>query len=119
MERPRGSMPAAWQRGGHDTLSRRVGMPARSGFGVAGLWVVLAMPAPARAQPPGPQIPDTSERSGLLMRFAATPEFLPPDPRRDNFYFTRYADRGPISHPNWFKTQGLYGLGWKTPCTQS
>jgi hypothetical protein len=53
------------------------------------------------------------------MRFAATPEFLPPDPRRDNFYLTRYADKGPITHPNWLCSQGLYGLGWKTPCTQS
>ena len=53
------------------------------------------------------------------MRFAGTPEFLPPDARRDNFYLTRYGDRGTISHINWFRSQGLYGLGWKTPHTQS
>ena len=52
------------------------------------------------------------------MRFAATPEFLPPDPHRDFFYNTRYADSGTVTHPNWFKTQGLYGLGMKTPDTQ-
>jgi hypothetical protein len=44
---------------------------------------------------------------------------LPPDPSRDFFYGTRYADSGRIKHPNWIKTQGLYGLGWKTPDTQS
>ena len=42
------------------------------------------------------------------MRYAGTPEFLPPDPYRDFFYNTRYADSGPVPlHPNWFKTQGL------------
>ena len=71
------------------------------------------------AQPPKPYIPDITERSGLLMRFASTPEMLPPDPHRDFFYNTRYADNGRVKHPNWVCTQGLYGLGWKTPDTQS
>ncbi len=53
------------------------------------------------------------------MRFASTPEMLPPDPNRDFFYNTRYADNGRVKHPNWVCTQGLYGLGWKTPDTQS
>jgi hypothetical protein len=93
-------------------------MPALVIVGVAGLWLSLA-DTPARAQPPRPFVPDTTERSGLLMRFAGTPEFLPPDPYRDFFYNTRYADNGRITHPNWFKTQGLYGLGMKTPDTES
>ena len=71
------------------------------------------------AQPPKPFIPDITERSGLLMRFASSPEMLPPDPHRDFFYNTRYADNGRVKHPNWVCTQGLYGLGWKTPDTKS
>ena len=66
-----------------------------------------------------PFIPDITERSGLLMRFASSPEMLPPDPHRDFFYNTRYADNGRVKHPNWVCTQGLYGLGWKTPDTKS
>ena len=89
-----------------------------AGFAVVGLWFGLAS-APAWAQPPAPFIPETSERSGLLMRFAGTPELLPPDPHRDFFYETRYADSGKITHPNWLGTQGLYGLGLKTPDTES
>jgi hypothetical protein len=85
--------------------------------GIAGLGMLLA--TPAQAQPPLPQEPEITQRSGLLMRFAGTPEFLPPDPRRDYFYWTRYGDRGLLSHINWFRSQGLYGLGWKTPDTQS
>jgi hypothetical protein len=71
------------------------------------------------AQYPPPRIPDVHERSGLLMRFAEVPETLPTDPRRDNFYGSRYADKGLIKHPNYAKSQGLYGLGWKANCTES
>jgi hypothetical protein len=71
------------------------------------------------AQYPPPRISDLSERSGLMMRFAGVPEHLPPDPLRDNFYDTRYADKGLVKHPNHVKTQGLYGLGWKSSCTES
>ena len=92
--------------------------PARAALGAAGLWFLLAG-SPAWGQPPQPFVPDTAERSGLLMRFAEAPTFLPPDPHRDFFYNTRYADSGLVSHPNWFKTQGLYGLAMKTPDTQS
>ncbi len=62
-------------------------------------------------------MPDVTQRSGLVQRFAGPPEFLPPDARRDYFYQTRYGDRGTLSHVNWFRSQGLYGLGWKTPST--
>jgi len=83
------------------------------------LWALLAS-APAWAQGPNkPFVPDITERSGLLMRFAASPEVLPPDPRRDNFYQTRFANKGEVKHPNWILTQGMYGLGMKTPDTQS
>jgi hypothetical protein len=83
-----------------------------------GFWVVLAGTT-ARAQPPRPFVPDLSERSGLVMRFAGTDEVLPPDPHRDFFYNTRYGDHGNIKHPNWLMTQGLYGLGWKAKDTES
>jgi hypothetical protein len=89
------------------------------GSAVAALCFSLAGSSASAQQPPKPFVPDTTERSGLLMRFASTPEFLPPDPHRDYFYNTRYADHGLVSHPNWCKTQGLYGLGLKTPDTES
>jgi hypothetical protein len=97
----------------------RPGRLGRAWGGLAVLGLFSLLTGSAWAQPPMPQVPDTSQRSGLVMRFAGTPEFLPPDPRRDNFYWTRYADRGPHSHINWFRSQGFYGLGWKTPHTQS
>jgi hypothetical protein len=89
-----------------------------AGVCAAGLWLLLGSAA-TWGQPPQPFVPDITERSGLLMRFAATPEFLPPDPHRDFFYNTRYADNGVVTHPNMYCTQGLYGLGMKTPDTQS
>ncbi len=101
MNRSRGPMSAA----------------ARAGLLAMGLSAWLGVRA--SAQPPIPQVPQTEERSGLLMRFAATPMFLPPDPRRDNFYLTRYGDRGTLRHINWFRSQGMYGLGWKASHTES
>jgi hypothetical protein len=86
---------------------------------IAALWsAVAATPARAQQGPPA-YIPDITERSGLLMRFATAPEQLPPDPHRDFFYGTRYADNGRVRWPNRICTQGLYGLGMKTPDTES
>jgi hypothetical protein len=116
MKCPFGLRGRKWIEEGRQGTARHV--PRLAGFAVVGLWFWLAS-APASAQPPQPFVPDISERSGLLMRFAATPELLPPDPHRDFFYETRYADSGKVTHPNWFKTQGLYGLGMKTPDTES
>ncbi len=87
------------------------------GLGVLG--PALCAGSSARAQAPVPYVPDLSERSGLVMRFAAAPQYLPPDPRRDSFYNTRYADKGPVKYQNNLLTQGLYGFGWKTPSTKS
>ena len=67
----------------------------------------------ARAQYPSPHILNLNERSGLVMRFQGNEASLPPDPLRDNFYQTRYADRGLVKHLDGIKDQGLYGLGWK------
>jgi hypothetical protein len=100
--------------------ARRLGrsLHARTLPAIAGLCLSL-MEASAWAQPPQPYIPDITERSGLLTRFASSPRVLPPDVYRDTFYNTRYADRGLVTHPNWVCTQGMYGLGMKTPDTQS
>jgi len=116
MKRPWSLMQGIWFREGGNRSARR----GRSLAGVCagGLWLLIGS-APAWAQPPQAFVPDITERSGLLMRFAGTPEFLPPDPHRDFFYNTRYADKGTVTHPNWYSTQGLYGLGMKTPDTES
>jgi hypothetical protein len=97
----------------------KVTLRSLTGSGMlTGLLLVLAG-STARAQYPPAHIPELNERSGLMMRFAGTREQLPPDPIRDNFYNTRYADRGLIKHPDGIKDQGLYGLGWKAACTES
>ncbi|WP_165219919.1 hypothetical protein [Aquisphaera insulae] len=85
---------------------------------LAGLLLGL-LPATARAQYPAPNLQDLSERSGLMMRFAGVQEKLPPDPLRDNFYNTRYADRGLVKHRDGIKDQGFYGMGWKARHTES
>ncbi len=82
---------------------------SRASWVMAGLAVCLLDTA-ARAQYPQPHIEQLSERSGLVMRYVGTPEHLPADPLRDNFYNLRYADRGLIKHPDGIKDQGLYGL---------
>ncbi len=91
--------------------------PPRAALVLATLLSVSA--SAAYAQYPQPKVPELQERSGLLMRSAGVPEVLPPDPLRDNFYNWRYADYGYVKHPNYIKTQGLYGLGWKSQCTES
>jgi hypothetical protein len=116
MNRPWSLMRRGWIQEGRARTRRPIHI--QGCLGVLGVWFFLAN-VPAWGQPPQPFVPETSERSGLLMRFAGTPELLPPDPHRDFFYNTRYADSGTVSHPNWFKTQGLYGLGLKTPDTKS
>ena len=114
------SMESARRRTGSMRGRHALGPPSPelAGLPPSAFGSVLAA-APAWAQPPQPFIPETSERSGLADAIRGTPEFLPPDPYRDFFYNTRYADTGLVTHPNWFKTQGLYGLGMKTPDTQS
>jgi hypothetical protein len=117
MERPgsMGSITSARQTGGHTYSSRS----ARTLAGIIALGLGSMLTSSAKAQPPEPQVGDITQRSGLLQRFSATPTYLPPDPRRDYFYNTRYGDKGALSHINWFRSQGLYGLGWKTPDSES
>jgi hypothetical protein len=122
MERSRRRVTAAERPGGTSRGFSRA--PILGGLAALALFAVLGGSARAQAPertdgPPIPQVPEVTQRSGLVMRFAGTPEFLPPDPRRDYFYRTRYGDHGAHSHINWFRSQGLYGLGWKTPDTAS
>ena len=78
-----------------------------------------------RQRPPTPRhLPSHSSRispnaAGCSCGLRRAPSILPPDPSRDFFYGTRYANNGRVKHPNWVCTQGLYGLGLKTPDTQS
>jgi hypothetical protein len=120
-------MQRSWKRiaaasGSIDGGPRR-GVRTSAAIAAVGVWFVLAG-ATAQAQPPQPFVPNITERSGLMMRFAAADEVLPHDPHRDNFYGTRYDDhtwgQHPIvKRPNWLLSQGLYGLGWKVNDTQS
>lgn len=89
-----------------------------SALALATLAAALLSGPTAQAQD-GPLVPTVQERSGLVMRFVDIPGRLPPDPHRDNFYGTRYADRGLVKHTDGVKDQGLYGMGWKAKCTQS
>ncbi len=97
----------------------RSSRPRVLGLGLPLLMAVSTAVGAARAQSTPPHVPNIQERSGLLMRFADARGQVPPDPLRDNFYGTRYADSGLVRHPNWIKTQGLYGLGWKARDTES
>ena len=89
------------------------------------LALVGLMPGVARAQLPGapdrvpqPRIADMNARSGLLTRFNLSPrEVLPPDPRRDYFFNTRYGDKAGPWWPNGVHGGGLYGFRWKGQCT--
>jgi hypothetical protein len=83
------------------------------------------LPAAERAAPVGPlPVPtpvvwDIQRRSGLITRFARVPATLPPDPKRDTFYRTRYDD---WYHPNprgrnLYVDGGLYGKPWPSDCT--
>jgi hypothetical protein len=77
-------------------------------------------PVPAPGQVPTPLVPEIRKRSGLLARFIPIVPHLPPDPRRDQWYDTRWADP-PNLRPfsNWYTNGGLYGLPWKDDCTAS
>ena len=83
--------------------SRRLGRPALLALGLLGAtWTMAA--APALAQVPQPIIPDTAQRSGLISRFVPINPSLPPDPRRDLWYDTRWGDR----HSERYVLQGLH-----------
>jgi hypothetical protein len=83
--------------------------------GFAVLWAGAGRQA--RAQTPQPHIANDIERSGNLTRFAPFPNVLPPDPKRDTFYGTRWADSPYIHNVNSPLTSGLYGQRYLQDCT--
>jgi hypothetical protein len=53
------------------------------------------------------------------MRFVYPPQVLPNDKARDTIYVTLYGDQGYVSHTNFLRDGGLFGLGWKANDTRS
>lgn len=98
-------------------LSRGV-RSAPAGIGALGLVLILTS-VPAFGQIPQPEVSDIHKRSGLITRFVPIDSHLPPDPRRDNFYDTRFGHHPDTKHPNSVKGGGLYGKYWKAHCTAS
>ncbi len=69
---------------------------------------------PVKDMVPQPLIPNINRRSGLLQRYTPIDPHLPPDPRRDQWYDTRWGDAPNLRpHPNAYFNGGLYGLRWK------
>lgn len=76
--------------------------------------------AAARAQVPQPTITDINQRNGTLTRIAPINPHLPPDPKRDQWYDTRWGDPPNRNRfPNSYRNGGLYGLPWKANHTAS
>jgi len=98
------------------SVFRRSGAP---GSGILGALLLMVIAAPAFGQIPQPDVSEVSKRSGLFTHFTPIVPYLPPDPRRDNFYDTRFGDRPDTPHPNSIKEGGLYGKFWKSRCTAS
>jgi hypothetical protein len=101
------------------TRRRNISILGRYRAGTIAL-ALLTLSGAARAQLPAPIITETPERSGLIRRSVAIEPKLPPDPKRDSWYHTRWGDspnRRP--HPNSFKNGGLYGLPWQAKETAS
>jgi hypothetical protein len=86
-------------------------------IGLAACAWMLVAGALAWGQDPLPYVPDARARSGLLTRFTPVPNLLPPDPRRDTFYGTRYGDYPVKKFPNYMCEGGLYGDPLKGDCT--
>ncbi len=86
----------------------------------AAVLALVTVSQTARAQVPQPTIPDANARNGAITRFIPIHPHLPPDPRRDRWYDTRWGDPPNRSnHPNFYRNGGLYGLPWKANHTAS
>lgn len=85
-----------------------------------GLAAAVTGATAARAQVPQPKLPQIEQRSGLIQRYMPIESHLPPDPRRDQWYDTRWGDPPNFrKHHNFYPNGGLYGLFWKAKDTQS
>jgi hypothetical protein len=88
-------------------------------FAVTLFMAASARPAGAQAVIE-PAVPDLVNRSGLVSRMVPIEPHLPPDPRRDQWYDTRWADPPNVRYPvRWYPNGGLYGLAWKADHTKS
>lgn len=95
-------------------------MPRRNVMTLTLTVALTGMAVSARAQAPQPTIPDLAKRSGLVSRFIPIEPNLPPDPRRDQWYDTRWGDPpNQRAHPNSYHNGGLYGLPWRADCSKS
>jgi hypothetical protein len=99
------------------TCRRHIPVSLALGLGLA---ASLLGPTIARAQIPQPGFDEVEKRSGLISRFVRIDSTLPPDPRRDQWYDTRWGDQ-PNIRPwhNWYTNGGLYGLPWRAKDTAS
>ena len=79
--------------------------------------VFSLMGAVAHAQVPTPMVPDINQRSGLRTRMMPIIPHLPPDPDRDIYQNTRWANKNEPSSINSQFNGGLYGRKWKSSCT--
>ncbi len=70
MEQSRDPMPVAWPQGGRSCRVVR----ARVWGGLAAVGFSAVLSASAWAQAPVPYVPEVTQRSGLVQRFAGTPE---------------------------------------------
>ena len=78
---------------------------------------LAALATATAAQAQGPHIPNMAQRSGLIGRYVPMMKTnLPQDPRRDNFYGTRYGDRAVAPMTNNPLNGGLYGSRLDAGC---
>ncbi len=92
----------------------------RSGALLMALALILGRDATASAQDGVGRDPFPHGSSGLTQRWYPVPTNLPPDPRRDLFYTTRWADApADEKHRNSLCDGGLYGRRWPNTCARS
>ncbi len=92
---------------------RRISEVARMGIAAGTAWVVVATAAWGQAERPLVPPPD-----GPSFRYIPILPHLPPDPKRDQFFDTRWADKPPsTTHVNNFRNGGLYGRRFRHDCT--
>ena len=89
--------------------------PGAAKLALAGFLTLAALASTARAQIPRPPVmPPT----GVTFRHVPIVPKLPPDPKRDQFFDTRWADNPPSTkHVNNPLDGGLYGRRYRSDCT--
>lgn len=95
-------------------MSRRM-IPGMARWAFAAGALIVALGTTAGAQIPRPPVmPPT----GVTFRHIPIVPHLPPDPKRDQFFDTRWADKPPSGkHVNNPLDGGLYGRRYRGDCT--